>query len=101
MIIQRFNTQQTSTAAKAQEKEEEKEAKERKMKQRWVVPAALPSVTVKAVTHDMLKQLSWEVVQIILDCFHLHVLLVFQSKVRTEQGLAEVVVGWPVPELWL
>lgn len=36
-----------------------------------MVPAALPSVTVMAVTCDMLKQLSCEVLEIILDCFHL------------------------------
>lgn len=55
-------------------KEEEKEGGSRKKwkaKQSWVVPAALPSVTVMAAICDMLKQLSWEVVEIILDCFHL------------------------------
>lgn len=68
MLIQHFNTQQTSIAAKTQGEEEEAK---RKVKQSWVVPAALPSVTVMAVTHDMLKQLPWEVVEMILDCFHL------------------------------
>lgn len=55
----------------ARQRTRRKEEKERIMEQSWVVPAALPSVTVMAVTCDMLKQLSCEVLEIILDCFHL------------------------------
>lgn len=72
MIIQHFNTQQTSIAAKAQEEEEEEEEEKRKKSETKLSGASCFAIChCHGCARDMLKQLSWEVVEIILDCFHL------------------------------
>lgn len=72
MIIQHFNTQQTSIAAKAQEEEEEEEEAKRKRSETKLSGASCFAIChCHGCTLDMLKQLSWKVVKIILDCFHL------------------------------
>lgn len=71
MSTQHFNTQQTSNAAKAQEEAEEEETKRKKSETELSGASCFAICHCHGCTCDMLKQLSWKVVEIILDCFHL------------------------------
>ncbi len=101
MTIQHFNTQQTSNVAKAQEEREEEQEKEAKWKKS---ETKLSGASCFAICHchdctcDMLRQLSWKVVEIILDCFHLPATdsplgIPAQSEFRANVFVDD----WPIP----
>lgn len=57
--------------SKGAKEEEEEEAKRKKSETKLSGASCFAICHCHGCTRDMLKQLSWEVVEIILDCFHL------------------------------